>query len=401
MFSHDRTDRTPPFATALDLGRTDEPEARGERRLSRRSLLGASAVGAAGLASAAIISGNAGAATSAQPAYLPLGGGTMLGPIVGFQDKGGQVFNVMAYGAVGDGKTNDTAAIQATINAAAGSHDIGGIVYFPNPIAGGSYMFSNLTLYARVALEGAGPQLTVLQRISGSTGNALQEASTGKPNGALGITISNLMIWGNGTSGDGINLGSAGGQPLETGAYLEHVYVWGFPSGSGFHLNGNAIWYADLWANTNKVGFTLNGESNMYFGLWPQYNTEYEIYCSEPWSHFFGIHMENYSTSGTNPALVIAGDFAFYQGIHMIWSTGGRSGGTKPEIIQITGNVAHTIIRDVIVLGNASYADTIHSANVGVGTGTQELVGQYILGSGTTGPNWYQNTATGTITQHN
>ena len=59
---------------------------------------------------------------------LPLAGGTMTGPIIGFQDKGSQVFNVKAYGAKGDGTTDDSAAIQATINAAAVVH---GITYFP------------------------------------------------------------------------------------------------------------------------------------------------------------------------------------------------------------------------------------------------------------------------------
>jgi hypothetical protein len=46
-----------------------------------------------------------------------------------FQDQGGAVFNVKAYGAVGNGTTFDSASIQSAIDAATTAG--GGIVYFP------------------------------------------------------------------------------------------------------------------------------------------------------------------------------------------------------------------------------------------------------------------------------
>lgn len=72
-------------------------------------------------------------------------------------DKGSQVFNVKAYGAMGNGSTDDTAAVQSAISAcyAAG----GGIVFFP----AGNYLITPpsttipaLTVPSNVTLQGVG-----------------------------------------------------------------------------------------------------------------------------------------------------------------------------------------------------------------------------------------------------
>lgn len=69
-----------------------------------------------------------------------------------------------AYGATGDGVTNDLAAVQAAINAA--NSDGGGIVFFPR----GTYLLNGtLTTYQTVELVGIARDLAVLKIASAST----------------------------------------------------------------------------------------------------------------------------------------------------------------------------------------------------------------------------------------
>lgn len=72
-------------------------------------------------------------------------------------DKGGAVFNVKAYGAVGDGSTDDTVAIQTTIDAVNSAG--GGVVIFP----AGTFISQTLTLYSNVNIQGSGESSTVLK----------------------------------------------------------------------------------------------------------------------------------------------------------------------------------------------------------------------------------------------
>jgi hypothetical protein len=77
----------------------------------------------------------------------------------------GPVFNVKAFGALGNGAANDTAAIQAAIDAANGL----GPVFFP----AGNYQYNTLRYYTRSQLLGAGSAfpgsfVTLLNQISGT-----------------------------------------------------------------------------------------------------------------------------------------------------------------------------------------------------------------------------------------
>jgi len=88
--------------------------------------------------------------------YLPLTGGTLSSVLTApIQDSGGQQFNVRAYGAKGDGTTDDGAAIQLAINTA---FQLGGGKVL---ISGGVYAIgATITLESNVVVEFA-PGATV------------------------------------------------------------------------------------------------------------------------------------------------------------------------------------------------------------------------------------------------
>src|SRR5262249_38855936 len=75
--------------------------------------------------------------------------------IVNAVQHGDLMYNVKDYGAAGDGTTNDTAALQAALNAAAATVNgvSGGVVFIPR----GAYIVTSpLTVASRVSVVGAG-----------------------------------------------------------------------------------------------------------------------------------------------------------------------------------------------------------------------------------------------------
>jgi hypothetical protein len=92
-----------------------------------------------------------------QAGHTNITGTAIAGTLTGKHlDKGGQVFNVKAYGAKGDDFTDDTAAIQSAITACQVA--FGGIVFFPS----GTYRTTGIVVTSeKVALQGT-PQSQIM-----------------------------------------------------------------------------------------------------------------------------------------------------------------------------------------------------------------------------------------------
>ncbi|WP_226502098.1 glycosyl hydrolase family 28-related protein [Pseudomonas sp. MWU16-30317] len=188
------------------------------------------------------------------------------------------IYNVKNYGAKGDGSTDDTAAIQAAIDAAAA--DGGGQVY----LSSGTYTLSStaagsaLQLKDFTSLTGDGMGQTVLKLADGSTGATSVVHGDGDSIGASSLTIDGnragnsgtVQGWVSGTSddvtlsavevvnasGDGFDLRSVGHQ------FSVSDSVARFNGIAGFHADGQANSYIhDSLAQSNgDAGFDLGGE---------------------------------------------------------------------------------------------------------------------------------------------
>lgn len=174
-----------------------------------------------------------------------------------FFDKGGQVHNVKAYGAKGDGSTDDTAAFSAAIAE-------GGITFLPS----GEYVVSGLTLTGGTHLRGvgAGHYGTTTASTTRSIIKLANSSDTDVitiPEGAPYGTIRDIEIDGNGasqSSGIGINVPDA----LTAGEFgwsIEDVQVYD-TFGIGIYLGSNrqnAFLKNVIVDNSGQHGVQVNG----------------------------------------------------------------------------------------------------------------------------------------------
>ena len=161
------------------------------------------------------------------------------------------VYNVVGYGANGDGVTDDTTAIQAAIDAIPSS---GGMLFLPMPTA--YYKTTGvLNISKPIIVQGVGQTESAgVQIINTNTTGAHVFAVTSQ-----GVAFRDLFIQGTAGGGDGINLTGTVKRYLE----LTRVYIKscqrGIYAGSAAHL----IRMTDVTTHSCRAGgFVFSNESS-------------------------------------------------------------------------------------------------------------------------------------------
>ena len=183
----------------------------------------------------------------------------------------GSLFNVLDYGAVGDGVTDDTAAIQAAINAAQAQG--GGIVKLPY----GEFLVSELVLSgSQVVLEGSVNAYTY----SNPQTTSVLVCYTGVWAVRITIESSNCGLRNLGLVSNGVTsttspyipstLGVEYGVLIENGpTYMENVTVYGFQYGCTIANAGNSNLFLNCSFSWNtKVGFAVTIGSAAGYALY-------------------------------------------------------------------------------------------------------------------------------------
>lgn len=178
-------------------------------------------------------------------------------------------FNVMDFGAVGDGIANDRAAIQAAVDAAAQAG--GGIVYLPEGVygigdSGLNKTYSGIQLADGVTLKGAGMGVSVLKVLDGTNISITGVVRTPFNTPTTHVTMEDFTIDGNRANNpigkvDGVFVGTAPGSTLQdSDIVIRRVEVMN-ASGYGFdpHEQTVRLTIEDSVAHHNGLdGFTLD-----------------------------------------------------------------------------------------------------------------------------------------------
>lgn len=241
-------------------------------------------------------------------------------------DNGGQVYNVKAYGAVGNGVTDDTVAIQAAITAACVS---GGTLLFPQGhfIVSGNLSVCSINSPA-VSIRGIGAGVSIIDFGSSAAGLSINYSvpaskasisditllssnsfatlltlGAGAPPGAEGFTASNMIL-----NAAGVAL-AFGGNTFTT-SILSSFIAGNVDIETPVTSGENIAFYADVFshygaaANTMTITPSAGTLQTAFFGC---SFDGVQVIVSGAQAHIYGGHWEDTVTSAS-PYFLVAGN---------------------------------------------------------------------------------------------
>lgn len=213
-------------------------------------------------------------------------------------DRGGSVYNVKSFGAVGDGVTNDTNAIQNAFNTASSTC---GTVYLPQ----GVYATTLLQLRNCVSIKGAGIGSTIIKPSAAIGNNPVFNYQTGMGSTSplTDVTISDLEF-------DGSDVPVAPTSTFKKAIYivyserliLQNIYAHNFPStciGPDF-MHGGII--NNIYVSECGVPGTNPGHNGLGIGVGGQTDEPLLISNIQAWNNANnGVLLEYVPDTPTNP----------------------------------------------------------------------------------------------------
>lgn len=294
-------------------------------------------------------------------------------------DKGNMVFNVKAYGAVGDDSTNDTAAIQSAVDAAGA---VGGVVWFP----AGTYriqtsallLYTGSTPYSSITLAGAGAGKAIIKQMTTGVDVIKGLNNTTGSVQLLNVTIRDLTLSFGGTttnSGNGIYLAQvAADGPSFQQMNFKNLILDNFGATGKYGFNAESLIVSSLenvMARSCANGFYLNGGA---FGNYDSINTSvtfnncyangtntvlgFNIYCSQY------ISFNACAADGNTTAAYNINDCSgiSFNGCGVEWATGASASAYK-----FTAAVQCTINGGYIYQGTGTTTNAVYLTSTSTG----------------------------------
>ena len=179
------------------------------------------------------------------------------------ENRFAEVYNVLDWGALGDGSNDDTSSIQAAIDAASAAD--GGTVFLP----AGTYRVKGLTLKSNVWVRGSSRKGTKIRLADGSNTDVLD----GTDPSAFGIRLSDFHVHGNkagNSSGSGVNFdrSSGYGSSYDARIFVENCeFIYCADYGMHTQHNSRLIFATGCYFEYNgKDGISCYGSDNVFMG---------------------------------------------------------------------------------------------------------------------------------------